>query len=290
MAPESTWVVATNGIQLHLLDWGGSGTACVLVHGLGQSAHVWDDVAPVLRSDFRVLALDLRGHGDSDWDPSCRYDLNTLARDLEVVLDRLRLHRVVIAGHSLGGAMVSRFASSRPERVSRLSLIDVAAHSSAPGISRIVVDESAIPRRFNSTEQYAEGLAARYPLAQPRVISRLAQEGLRQQRDGSWVRKTDPAFCDSLLGGAKRRQRVSELEHGFWDELRRIPCPALVVRGIASSVLSQSVARRMAVEFLPRGELASISLAGHGVMLDNPEEFRETLYGFLTRRSQPRLA
>jgi pimeloyl-ACP methyl ester carboxylesterase len=116
--------VPGDGIRLHARDWGGSGQAVVLLHGLASNARIWDGVAPRLAAAGpRVVALDLRGHGASD-QPSSGYDFATVGRDLEAALAGLGLERPVVVGHSWGADVALGFAADRPAAVAGLALVD----------------------------------------------------------------------------------------------------------------------------------------------------------------------
>ena len=80
MEPISHRIKGAHGLELHLLEWSTEGVPLVLLHGLGNEAHLWDDFVPSVAPHYRVLALDQRGHGDSDWDPEARYDALARAR------------------------------------------------------------------------------------------------------------------------------------------------------------------------------------------------------------------
>src|SRR5215510_5858019 len=94
--------VHVNGIRINYLDWGGHGPPLVMIHGLGDSPHIFDELAPLLRSRFHVYAYARRGHGHSD-SPEGGYDLTTLTEDLRSFLDSLRIPRADLLGWSLGG-------------------------------------------------------------------------------------------------------------------------------------------------------------------------------------------
>src|SRR4029450_7159052 len=116
--------VPGDGITLHARDWGGGGQAVVLLHGLASNARIWDGVAPRLAgAGLRVVAVDLRGHGDSD-QPSDGYDFETVGRDLEAALDDLGLARPLLAGHSWGAGVALQYAAGRPGRQPGLGLVD----------------------------------------------------------------------------------------------------------------------------------------------------------------------
>src|SRR5688500_20165178 len=95
--------ITVNGLRLHYLDWGGTGRPLILVHGLDRHAHTFDHVAPHFRSRFRVIAADMRGHGESAWDPDARYTVDDYVRGVEGVVDQLQLHAIAIRRTSTDG-------------------------------------------------------------------------------------------------------------------------------------------------------------------------------------------
>jgi len=117
--------ISANGLNFHLIDWGGSGEWLILLHGLASQAHIWDLVAPRLSDTFRVVAIDQRGHGLSD-KPDSGYDFATITSDLDAILNVLNAsrRRAVLAGHSWGGNVALQYAVDHPDRVSGLVLID----------------------------------------------------------------------------------------------------------------------------------------------------------------------
>ena len=119
---ESRFVQAGE-VSLHLLDWGGSGESLVLLHGSGWSPHYFDDLAPFLADQFRVIAPARRGHGQSGV-PGEPFDVDVLAEDLRVILDSLGIEKTNLLGASFAGAEVTRFAALYPERVDRLIYLE----------------------------------------------------------------------------------------------------------------------------------------------------------------------
>jgi pimeloyl-ACP methyl ester carboxylesterase len=285
MLPQSRRVPGADAHDLHLLEWSHRGVPLLLLHGFGNEAHIWDDFAPAVAPHYRTLALDHRGHGDSAWDPKGRYELDTLVRDVECVTRELGIERLVLIAHSLGGRVATLFGGRHPERLAGLVLVDIGPELDLRGVLRIRQDaESMRTPSFASVDEYARILSLAYPAGRPEAIQRMARHGVVQGEDGRFRLKMDPA----LRGGAgsnetpeqaaERERRVSA---EMWDALRAIPCPTLVVRGAASDVLSADVADTMVEEALPNGQLAVVAQAGHSVMTDNPEGFREAVTGFV---------
>src|SRR5262245_21471607 len=286
MQPISRRVDGDGGLSLHLLEWSSEGVPLLLLHGFGNEAHIWDDFAPEIAPHYRTLALDHRGHGDSAWDAEARYELDTLVDDLECVTGTLGIERVVLVGHSLGGRVATLVGGRHPERLAGLVLVDIGPELDARGVLRIREDALAhAAPRFASVEEYARVLSLAYPAARPDTLLRMARHGLVQGADGGYRLKMDPALRASARDpgetseqAADRERRVGE---AMWAALGRIACPALVVRGAASDVLAQDVAERMVDEVLPDARLAVVPQAGHSVMTDNPDGFRDAVTGFV---------
>jgi pimeloyl-ACP methyl ester carboxylesterase len=116
--PKSDFV-HVNGIRLHYLDWGGEGQPLIFLTGMGSSAYIYGGFAPLFTDKFHVLALTRRGHGDSDY-PETGYDPDTPVEDIRQVMDALQIEKAVLAGHSLAGVELTRFAATYPQRVEKL--------------------------------------------------------------------------------------------------------------------------------------------------------------------------
>ena len=117
-----------DGIKVHYLDWGGDPRkrTIVLLHGGAAHAHWWDYVAPELTDHGRVLALDFRGHGRSQWSPERHYGPPAYIEDVRGLLDLLGT-RVVLVGHSMGGAVAQWCALTFPEKIAALVIVDAPA-------------------------------------------------------------------------------------------------------------------------------------------------------------------
>jgi len=288
--PTSIRVPASDGLALHALEWSRDGVALWFLHGFGNDAHVWDDIAPAVAPYYRTLAADLRGHGDSDRDAGARYDYDAHVADLEAASEALGIRRLVLVGHSLGGRIAMLFARRHPERLAGLAIVDSGPELDARGTLRIQLDIERGEREgeggaasFASEVAYREVLARNYPAARPEVLRRMARHGLRARTDGRFEPKLDPAWfrLRREAGEAAARAREARLVGEMWDGLRSVRCPTLVIRGAASDVLSPEVADRMVDEVLQHGRLTVVPRAGHSVMIDNPEGCRDALTSFV---------
>lgn len=141
-SPHESRFVNADGVRLHYLDWGGTGSVLLLLTGLGDDAHVFDDFAPKFTDRFRVVALTRRGFGESD-KPADGYDIATRVEDIRQFLDALKIERVNIAGHSAAGDEITTFASLYPRRVEKLVYLD-AAYTRTP-LPKMVLSNPASP-------------------------------------------------------------------------------------------------------------------------------------------------
>ncbi len=282
---QSIRVPGAQGLTLHALSWSQEGTPLVFLHGFGNDCHVWDESAPLVAPHYRTLAFDMRGHGDSDCDPEGRYDHGTMALDVEAALDSLGIDRLVLVGHSMGGRVAMHFAGDHPERMAGLVIVDAGPELDARGVTRIRLDAATQKDvSFSSMAEYTRALSLAYPAAAPHVLERMAKHGSRRLEDGRLVPKLDPGLREGVglqetPEAALERER--ETTAALWSALERTRCPTLVVRGAASDVLSPETADRMVEEALPHGRLSVVPQAGHSVMTDNPEGFRDAVTAFV---------
>src|SRR5213594_132023 len=127
MASARDGTTALGSLRFHFLDWGTPGRPPILLlHGGAQTAHSWDDVAPDLATDHHVLALDQRGHGDSDRAPAGRYTRADFVADVLAFLDDRRFDAATLVALSLGGLNAIAFAATHPTRTRGLVVVDVA--------------------------------------------------------------------------------------------------------------------------------------------------------------------
>jgi len=271
---SSTLTLALNSVSLHIKQWSAGNEACILIHGFGEGAYIWDNLTPSIAKLFRTLAVDLRGHGNSSWDAKGKYSVEDHVADLIEVIDRLRLERFALVGHSLGGNIAMRIAAARPESVIGLVIVDFGPNLNPEGRDRVLSDFNDSLRTWDSLSQYAEWLQVRRPLVSPTMTNNLSAGALQAYPNGGYRVKCDPA-----LGNAKMREHDSAF---LWNIIASLSSPVLILRGIGSAVLTCEVAQKMA-QMLPDGHLRTISQAGHGVVLDNPREFAAALLPFLSK-------
>ncbi len=288
MRPTARAIAGVDDLTLNLLDWGGERAPLLFVHGYGHNAHLWDPLVADLADRYRVLALDSRGHGDSDVDPEYRYHNAAIARDVEAVVDHLKLEQVTLVGHSQGGHACLRFAGRHPERTRRLVLADAGPDIPAGGAGARPAGLRLLAASFDSIAAYAAILGEIYPLLEAADRDSLAEHSLRPTDDGRFVPKLDARFLrrESKRKAESRvqfdRQAWAAKENArIWHYLERITCPTLVVHGEHSPLLAAATVQRMVDDVLRDARAVAIPDAGHALMLDQPAAFRAALLEFL---------
>lgn len=273
--PEDVHVVLGN-MRFHYLDWGGTGrTPVVFLHGGGLTAHSFDLVCLALRDDFRCLALDQRGHGDSEWSPVMDYTHATHARDLMAFVDHLGIERFTLAGMSMGGLNAIRFAGRSSSRLLGLILIDVGPNLQSSGTDRIQEFMNE-PTELDSIDDFIERAVKFNRRRDPVTLRRSLLNNLRQTPSGKWTWKWDPRPRQQ----ATYRQALTTRRVQLWEEISSIQCPTLVIRGSDSDVFSDADAMTV-VERLRNGRLRIVENAGHSVQGDNPAGLVREIRAFL---------
>jgi esterase len=258
--------VTVNGLALHYLEWGKAEAPPILcVHGYTSSAQAFNALARHLQERFHILALDVRGHGESAWSPTGAYQYSDQAGDVAAFADRLGLEKFVLIGTSMGGIIAMAYAAKHRGRLSGLVINDIGPEAEA-GTQRITQMVGSRPDDFATLEDAMAYRRATSPITAARSAAdqrELALGILREGADGRWLWKMDPAYI------RQRVERGAPARPPLWPALQALPCPTLVVWGTESDVLSEAQARRM-VEALPRGELVSVPRVGHAPTLVEP--------------------
>ena len=277
----------TNGLRLHHLLWPEDDqsseqsikrSTLVMLHGVRLHAHCWSDFARRTKGAYRVLALDARGHGDSDWCPENGYHLHSYYEDLRAVLQAHGNEKVTLIGHSLGARTAMLYTHLHPEQVEKLVLVDMGAGLPQPigkqDYSRVT--ETAPPQDFASHQEAIDYLANILKRAPRDMIEESVVFGMRQREDGRYIWKYDPA-----LSGPPQPQPGTR-EWDLWEVVKTIQCPTLLLHGEHSLVVSPEIAQRMQ-EDMANCEVEMVANAGHALFTDQPVVFSERVLDFLRK-------
>ena len=271
MLPEDKWLKA-NGIKLHYLDWGNPAAApMVLLHGFTSYAHYWDFFARNFKSEYHVLALDSRGHGDSGC--AISYTMQDGVLDLAEFITILNLENIVLVGLSMGGLISILYTATYHNIVSKLMVVDVGPEFASAGIEHIQRDLAHEPEFFNSEDEAAQYLKQVQPLHSETFLKHQANYALKRDKDGRLVFKYDKTLCRIEL----------ESPQWLWDYLEQIKCPTLVIHATDSDMLLKETAQKMVAK-LPQGSLVEVDHATHNIVGDNPQGFEAAVRRFLGAR------
>jgi pimeloyl-ACP methyl ester carboxylesterase len=262
-------VVTVNGLRIHYLDWGTAGRPpLILLHGLDRIAHTFDHLAPHFAGRYHVIAMDMRGHGDSGWDPDGRYGVEDYARDVGGLAEQLELRGVVVWGNSTGGRVAQVFAGMRPDLVAGVIAEDV-----GPERPRTIADSYA--RRVQEEQQ---GWASEDELLDRlrRTSQGMPDAGLRtyvrfgttRRPDGRVIWKRDPNIAGSFTS------------IDLWPFVRRIGAPVLYLLGGRSAIVPVATQEELR-QTLPRAQLVTVPDTGHYPSDEKPEEVLAIVDRFL---------
>lgn len=282
MSPRSKFCTAQRG-RLHYLEWGDPASRpLILLHGSRDHARSWDDLAARLQSDWRVIAPDLRGHGDSDWSGEGAYVWLLFVYDLAELIRQLGLAPVSLIAHSLGGQVGLQYAALYPENIDRLVVVEGIGvmKPQAPATERwrrwIEGREATVqhaPVRYGSMDAACERLALANPRLNETQVRHLAEHGLRRNDDGTVSWKYDPAMRSMLpLWTAEAEDRT---RFGVIDR------PVLLVRG--GEGWARDPVEASMIDSFPDARSITIDGAGHWPHHDQFDAFADVVSQFLGR-------
>lgn len=278
--PATVKFRGSQGITLVADEWNGgtaaSGPSVLLLHGGGQNRFSWKATSQILADrGLHVVALDSRGHGDSDRAPDADYSVDTLCADTLTVLDQIG-RPVVLIGASMGGMTGMLVADEAgPDKVTKLVLVDVVPRYEKDGSARIRDFMASGADGFDTLEQAADAVAAYLPhRTRPRN-----PDGLKKNlrfRDGKWFWHWDPAFLTAP--DDDRFVRTQKLEQAVMN----LTIPILLIRGKLSDVVSEDGVKDFLAR-VPRAEFVELSEAGHTAAGDDNDAFSEVVVQFVGR-------
>ena len=273
-----------DGITLHYEEWGDpTHESLILVHGNRDQCRSWDGFVAALfdqgSPSFHVIALDLRGHGDSDWSlPERGYQHEDFIHDLAGMVRHTGKDSVTLIGHSLGGSISMLFAGSLPTKVSRLVLIEATgpyarSDDEVPDLlARWVEGESSQTENslYPGPDDAAEAIQKRFPLIPDEARAHMVRHGTKATDQG-YVWKYDPRVRFHSYSNFTEGQI-----HAF---IKRILCPTLLIFGTEAGFTKSP--RFSRVGLFKNGKVVEISGGGHHVPHERPTELAEVVFPLL---------
>ncbi|MCH8988936.1 MAG: alpha/beta hydrolase [Chloroflexi bacterium] len=284
-APRDEWATV-DGLSFHYRDWGGSGRPLMLLHGLASTCHIWDMVAPILAEDHAVIALDLRGHGESD-KPNHGYDFASVSKDVLGVIEQLGGDAPVVVGHSWGGSVALELAVMAPESMKGMAWIDGG-----------MIDTSA---------RHATAEDAKFEMAPPdftgvkvegfleRVRTRHLGNGMAPEVAGIVLANFEILEDQTIKARLTRSNHLRIIE-ALWDHrpaelYGKVQCPVLIMpaRQQDNSATQEPGQRRQrrlasvdeAEQMLPKSKTVWLEDSIHDVPIQRPELVADVLKGHL---------
>lgn len=278
LAGEREGFIVSGGLKLRVREWGDpAARPILLLHGLRGYSGTWRGLAALMGQGWRLIAIDQRGRGESDWDPDNNYYTDAYLADLVATVEQLGLERFVLMGHSMGGTTAYVYAAGNPHRLDALIIEDIAPGSSVSGAGseRIKAEMAALPPCFDDWAQArAYWRKARPTVSEDALEQRLA-ESLREAPEGGVAWSYDAA-------GISRTRldpdpaRVVDL----WPVIKAIRTPTLVIRGGQSDFCQLDTVLEME-RCNPCFTHATVGGASHYVHDDAPDMFNGLIKGFL---------
>jgi esterase len=272
--PYQDRFITVNGLRLHYLDWGADGKQpFIMLHGIGRIAHSFDHIAPKFNQNYHVIAIDMRGHGDSAWSPEGAYLVEDYAKDLAAFIAQLNLRNVVLLGNSTGGRVVQVYAGTHPERVAKLIVEDVGPERTneiASGFARRVQQEE---NGWASEDELVASLMRAGSTVSEDLQRNYAHFGSKRRADGRIVWKRDPNLVKGFI--------PTEL----WTQVLNIRCPTINILGGASSIVPPDTQQKLR-ENLPAVQIVTMPKLGHYPHQEAPREYIRIVQAFLDGKRQ----
>lgn len=261
--------IAVNNLRLHYLDWGSADKPpFIMLHGIGRVAHSFDHIAPRFKDKYHVMAIDMRGHGDSAWSPEGAYLVEDYVKDLEGFVEQLNLRNLTLLGNSTGGRVVQVYAGLHPDRMARLVVEDVGPQRTneiASAFARRVQQEDA---GWASEDELVTSLTRGGGAVSAELQRNYAHFGSKRREDGRIIWKRDPNLVKGFV--------PTEL----WQYVSKIKCPTIYILGGASSIVPPDTQERLKAT-LPDVRIVIMPGLGHYPHLEAPEEYLKIVQAFL---------
>ena len=270
--------VDVDGHAISALVWGTATPELVLLHGGGQNAHTWDSVALAL--DRPLVAIDLPGHGHSDWREDGKLFPSDNAAAIRPVIDELAPDAHLLVGMSLGGLTALAVAGRDPGVVERVAIVDVLPTVDTERAGDIIAFLAG-PETFASFDEILERTIAFNPTRSESSLRRGVLHNAIEQPDGSWRWRYQRFGSDVTLGDV-----APEHFDLLWDDLARIPGPFMLVRGADSPVVADNDVAEL-LRRKPNARVEVVAAAGHSIQGDQPLELARLLDDFARATMAP---
>lgn len=266
--------IQVNGLNIHYVDWGGDSTRnLLLAHGQGGNARNWDHVARKLRNEFRVIALDQRGHGDSDHTLE-GYGVADFGADLAAFAEAIGIVPFDLVGASLGARNGIAYAGDHTNHLKHFICLDYGPEMSTVSAQKQIGGMNRRLLGWRSIDEYVELGMQQNPRSSEDYLRNSATHGLRLNYAGKYVTKTDPDMF--WINGSFGAKEVPYL----WDQWTKIACPILELKGAESDFLSPEIVAKMQ-ESQPSMRFMEVPDSGHPIASDNPAFLINELRSFL---------
>ena len=283
----SSHIYISQRLRMHYVDWGNAGAPpLVLIHGGQDHCRNWDWIANELRHDWHIIAPDLRGHGDSAWSPDGHYSIEAYVCDIAQLINQKNLAPATIIGHSMGGAISSRYASIFPENVKKL----VSIEGIMPNIDDIAdIDQSSyrqkmrewvdarhamssrVPRRYAKLEDAFQRMRDENPHLTIEQARHLTWHGASQNEDGTYSWKFD--------NYTRKHNRIEISEDELREVLSNIECPTMLAWGTETFVEDPEKSGRLA--YFQNAILKRYPGASHWLHHDQLDKFLADVKAFI---------
>jgi len=278
MVASREYRIQASGLSLRVKEWGATSALPILMlHGIRGYAETFAALAQTLQPDFRVIAFDQRGRGESDWDPGHNYYTDAYVDDVASVVVHLQLDRFDLLGHSMGGINAMAYAARHPTQVRRLLIEDAGpgAFESSAGATRIRKEFATTPAEFVSWDAASAFLRVLRPTVPESARQQRLQHMLKPMPGGGFTWRYDHA---GIAGTRLNPDPLRVVDLG--PVVQRISCPTLVIRGGNSDYLQPAMVEAMQA-LNPLIQAAEIADAGHYIHDDQPAAFAAVVARFL---------
>jgi esterase len=261
--------IQVNGLRLHYRNFGGVGKPALLfLHGLTGNVHCFDHVAPEFVDTHHAIALDFRGHGDSEWHRDGDYAFQRQLNDTIAFLERLGVAKVSLIGSSLGGAVAMVLGAIKPDLIERVVLNDIGAEINLPEPKEAAEALNLLEQNFSSVTEALEYYRRCYPPAgilADTIATELVRNSLRVGDGGALRWKADPR-----VQAVAPTSSTSGPSPGMWPLFDAVKAPVLVIRGAESETLLASTVAKMVSR---RAGVSAVEVpgVGHTPWLSEPE-------------------